>query len=258
MSAPNNFTEYYKTISDTELLSILDKPEDYQPLAVQAAKNELANRQLSEAQIQDARQPLIAKQIQKEKEREKVKAIESRIKDAGHTFIDTINPIQSGIASTEKTIRLVVILFGGIFLYQLFKDFRTHLAYLRDIPRFPLDSSLYLLPLILLPVAIFTFWRRKTIGWTLLTIFLTYSAVGAMWLLFQSLTWKPYGFSGLDNLFQGPSPTTYIVQLLFLFGTLYVLCKPTIREVFSISKQKMSIIICITGVITFFLMLAIS
>ena len=115
MTTSNKFSKYYITISDIELLSILDHPEDYQPLAVEAAKEEFANRQLSSTEIQEARQQLIAKQTQKEKEREKVKAVETKIKAAGYTFIDTINPVQSGLPSTEKTIRLIVIIFGGIF-----------------------------------------------------------------------------------------------------------------------------------------------
>jgi len=256
MATSNNFSEYYKTISDTELLTILENSIDYQPLAIEAAKKEFADRQLSETQIQEARQRLVAKQAQKEKEREKVKAVETKIKTVGHTFIETINPIQSGIPSTEKAIRLIVIVFGGIFLYQFFSDFQTHLAYLKDLPRFPFESSLYLFPLILLPIATYTFWRRKTFGWTLLTIFITFSAVGIMWLLFQTLTWKPSGFGGLDNLFPRPSPTSYIIQFLFLVSSLYVLCKANIREVFSVSQERMGATIGITGVVTFFLMLA--
>jgi hypothetical protein len=258
MATLNNFSEYYKTISDTELLNILENPNDYQPSAVEAAKEEFSKRQLSDIEIQEAKKPLWAKQEQKAKQKEKVKAVETRIKDAGHTIIDTINPIQPGIPSTEKTIRFIAIIFGGIFLYQFFKDFRTHLAYIKDIPRFPLDSSLYLLPLILLPVATFTFWKRKTLGWILLTIFLTFSAVGAMWLLFQSYHWKPSGFGGLDNLFPRPSPTPYIIQLLFLIVTLFVLCKTNIREVFSVDRQTMGVAIGLTGFATFILMLMIS
>ena len=258
MATSNDFIEYYKTISDTELLSILDSPGDYQPSAVEAAKEEFSKKQLSDTEIQEAREPLIDKQEQKEKEREKAKAVETKINAVGHTFIDTINPIQSGIPSIEKTIRLIVIIFGGIFLFQLIKNFRTHLAYIKDIPKFPFESIIYILPQILLPVATIAFWKRKIFGWTLLTIFLTFSAVGAMWLLFQSFNWKPSGLAGLDNLFPRPSPTTYIIQLLFLVGTLYVLCKTNMREVFSVDKQKMVATIAITSLVTFVLMFAIS
>ena len=256
MATSYDFSKYYKTISNTELVGILDNPSDYQPLAVEAAKQEFSSRRLSEVELQEARQPLIVKQEQKEKERQKVKTVETKIKTAGNTFIDTINPIQSEIPSTKKTIRLIVIVFGGVFLYQFIKDFRTHLAYVKDIPRFPFEGIIYLLPQILLPGAIVAFWKRKTFGWILLTIFLTFSAVGATWLLFQTFNWKPFGFAGLDNLFARPTPTTYIIQLLFLLGTLSILCKANLREVFSIDKQKMGTTIGITGFITFVLMFA--
>jgi len=256
MAATNNFSQYYKTISNTELLSILDNPEDYQPLAVEAAKEEFTNRQLSDTEIQEARQSLITKQTQKEKE--KVKAVETTIKAAGHTFIDTINPIQSGIPTTEKTIRFIVIIFGGIFLYQFISDFRSNWAYVKDIPRFPFESLIILLPQIFLLIATITFWKRKTLGWTLLTIFITFSAVSAIWLLFEALNWKASDFDGLYNLIPRPSPTAYISQLVFLVGTMYVLCKTNIRKVYSIDKQKMTATIGLTGLVTFVLLLAIT
>lgn len=259
MTAPVDFSEYYKTISNTELLNILDNPRDYQPPAVEAAKKEFANRQLSEVQIQEARQPLIAKQIQKEKEREKVKAVETKIRKTGHTFVDTINPVQSGIPSAEKTIRLIVIVFASIFLYQLLKDFRSAIALIKDLPHYPLDSAVYLIYFILLPVAVFTFWKRKTTGWILLTIFLSFSCIEILWELYNALTWRPSGVIGLDNLlFPRPPPTTYFFQLIFITGAMYVISKQDIREIYSISKQRMAATISITAFIGFILMYAVS
>ena len=110
MPIPNNFSEYYKTLSHTALLEILANTESYQLLAIEAAKVEFDNRQLSDEEIQEAKQLLFNKQARKEKELEKVKVVETKIKTAGHAFIDTISPIQSGITSTEKSIRLIIIL----------------------------------------------------------------------------------------------------------------------------------------------------
>ncbi len=255
MTASNNFSEYYKTISNSELLTILDNPGQYQAAAVEAAKQEFSYRQLSNEEVQAAKEQIIAEQIQKEKQREKVKAVEDKVKAAGYTLIDTLNPIQFGISSTEKTIRLIVVVFGGLFIYQFIKDFHLHWGYITDISRFPFESVLYLFPLVLLPVATFTFWKRKTIGWILLTIFLTFSAVGAAWLLFQSFKWKPSGLAGLDNLFPRPSPVIYIIQLFLLIGTIYVLCKENIRKVFSINQQTMTATIGISGFAMLVLML---
>ena len=255
MTTSNDFSKYYKTISNTELLNILENQSDYQPSAVEAAKKEFLERQLSDAEIKEAKEPLIAKQIEKEKQKEKVKAIEDKVRETGHTILETLNPIQPDIPSTEKIIRLIVIIFGGIFLYQFIKDFRTHLAYIKDIPRFPFESILYLLPLILLPVATFTFWKRMTIGWTLLIAFLTYSVSNALVALFYSLTWRSSGSFGLDNLFPRPSPITYILQLGFLIAAIVVLCKANIRQVFSIKEQRIAPTIGITILLTAALML---
>jgi hypothetical protein len=144
-----------------------------------------------------------------------------------------------------------------MFLYQFIKNFGVHISYIRDIPKFPFESMTYLLPLTLLLVATIAFWKRKKIGWILLTIFLTYSAVNAIWLLFQSYNWRPSGYGVLDNLFPEPSPAIYITKLLFVAGTLYVLSKKDMREVFSIDNQKMVTTIGITGLVTFVLMFSI-
>jgi hypothetical protein len=50
----NPFSEQYKKLSNPELLEILDSPDDYQSLAIEAAKLELANRNLLPEQINEA------------------------------------------------------------------------------------------------------------------------------------------------------------------------------------------------------------
>jgi len=256
MNTPNHFSEYYKKITDSELLNILDNTKDYQPAAIEAAKKELANRNLPDEQIREEKRLLLFKQLEKVKEKEKRKIVETKIKEAGYTFLDTINPIQTGIDRTEKNIRVIVIVFGGIFLYELIKDFRTHVFYLSRFFSSAFDSSMYLLPLILLLVAEIMFWKRKRSGWTLLMAYLVYSATGVFWMLLQPITWSSSGF--LDKLIPRPSPTTYILQLLFLGATIFVLCKPNIREVFSVDQRRMSITIGVAVVITFTLIFMIS
>ncbi|MFT3702731.1 MAG: hypothetical protein QM802_10190 [Agriterribacter sp.] len=257
MATSNDFRALYKSISDIELLNILDHPNDYQPLAVKAAEEELLDRKLSDIRINDVRELLIANQQQNEKQKEKVKALEHKIKSTRDTFIDTINPIQSNMPSDEKTIRIIVLVFGGLFLYQFIKDFRTHLMYAKDLLSFPLMSISYLLPQILLPIAILTFWKRRKIGWFLLMVFLTFSAVGTVWALVESFNWKSYDSGNLDRFFPKPSYSAYIIQILFFAGTIIILCKSTLREIFLVDKKEMSLTIGITGLATVFLMLAI-
>ena len=113
MTTSNEFTDYYKTISNAELLNILENPGDYQDSAIEAAKKELSDRQLSK--MQEANEAVNHEKIKADKKKENVKAFEGKVKSSGDALFDTLNPIQAGAPSTEKSIRLIVIVFGGLF-----------------------------------------------------------------------------------------------------------------------------------------------
>ncbi|HRG25448.1 MAG TPA: hypothetical protein PLL23_13680 [Chitinophagaceae bacterium] len=253
MSSSNHFSDYYKTITATELLAILNNPGDYQPSAIEAAKAELESRQLSETALQEARQPLVEKVQRKEAERKKIKAVEEKLKIAGTGFFEAINPIQQGIPSTEKMIRRITIVFGVIFLYQLISDFREHIAYIKDFSSYPFLTVLYFFSLVLLPVALLFFWKRKMLGWILLTIYLSFTVVTVLWFMFLTFTRKHSAYGVFENFYQTPPLTVFIIQLLFFVATLYVMCRKNIREVYSITDQKMMATISITALISFFL-----
>lgn len=252
MEKPNNFGEYYKTLSDAELLNVLDNSCDYQPSAVEAAKKELLGRQLSETEITEAREILKVNYIRKEKRRQRIREIEGKMRSTGSSLIETINPIQSGIPSTERKIRLIVIVFGGIFLYSFFKDFDMHVYFIEDIPRYPFTSMLYLLSIIILPISLFPFWKKLSVGWIFFAIYLTFSTVVTIWTLVQTILWEPSGNSIFDNVFGPPPFLTLIIRFLFFSGVLYLVCKRDIRNVFLIGENKMTATIIITGAFSFF------
>ena len=254
MALSNNFSEYYKTISNAELLSILEKPTDYQDAAIEAANKEFSDRQLSAEEIKEARQVLFEKRIEKIKQREKAKAVENNLKKTGQTVFDNINPFRSGVSPTEKNIRIIIIAFSVLFLYQFINEFKTIIFYIKGMPRFPFENGLYLLPQLLLPIATFLFWKRKMIGWILLAAFVTFSIVITVVMVIQSFFWSSSGFTALDNLLPRPSTTDFLVPLILFTWTLYVLCKTAIREVFSISDQKIIATISISGLVTLVLM----
>jgi hypothetical protein len=245
MESLTDFQQQYKNISNSDLLYILINPQDYQPLSIKAAQQEFNDRQLSDKEIQDAKEILQEIRIIKEKQSQKIKLIENKINTARNTFFDTINPIQTGIPAIEKTIRLILIVFSALFVYGVVHDYRTLIFSVKDFPRWPLSNSLIILPIVILPLGIFGFWKKQRFGWFLLAIFVTFSIVGALWILLQPVTWF-----GSRIFFSRPSPFTYIIVLLFFLGTLYVICKKDMREIFSISKKKMEKTIAITAVIS--------
>lgn len=252
MTDSDQFSNYYKTISNAELLDILNNPRDYQPLALEAAKKEFSDRQLSENDVKEATELLNEKRLQKHRKKEKIKTIENRIKEGGETLIDTLNPIQSGIPTIEKRIRWITIVMGGFFLYNFIQDFQTHVFYAKGILRFPIESAIYLGLLLLLLVAIFTFWKRLKIGWILLVMYLVFSLVAV---IMQTIAWSP-DVSPLQNFFPQPSILTLVIQLIFLGGLIYVLCKQHIRSEFSISENKMIGTVLVSGIFYFFVIYA--
>ena len=120
------------------------------------------------------------------KQRERIKAVENKFRKTGEALFDNLNPFQRNISSLEKSIRLIVISFTLLFFYQLISQFKTTIYYIKDLPGFPFESGFYLLPQILLPIAIFLFWKRKSIGWILLVAFVTYTTVLAVAMAIQS------------------------------------------------------------------------
>jgi hypothetical protein len=109
---------------------------------------------------------------------------------------------------------------------------------------------LYFLPLLYVPIATIMFFKRRKIGWTLLAIFLSYSAVSSIGLFIMTLKREQSGFAPLDNIFHRSSPTTNIMTLLFFAGTLWTICKEEIREIYIVDKKFMFRTIGIIATIT--------
>jgi hypothetical protein len=244
----NEFSDYYKTISNVELLDIIENSENYQPLAIEAAKVEFSNRQLSKREISEAKDLLIEVQLQQQGKKEKMEAIEGKIKRVGFNFFEMLNPIKISPPTPEKLIKLVSFIYGGIFLYKLINDFKSIPGYIEDLPRFPFESIFYLGPIVILIFAIINFWKRNIIGWILLASFIIFSIGEIFWALYESLKFKSPNLIRLYNFVPKPAVGIYIAQLIFLFGTLYVICKSNIREVFKVQRKRMinTIAVCVT------------
>jgi hypothetical protein len=235
----NTYSEYYKTITNSDLLEIIQNPSYYQPLALEAARMELANRELSETEVTQAREEVFQREQKKRIQKQNIESLQNKVKIAGITILDTLDPIQRSPITSDKIIRVVSFTYGAIFLLQVITDFNLVISYISEIPSSPIVSLSYLIPLFLIPIAAYNFYKRKGIGWTLLTIFVTFSAVFGFSLLYQSIQWKGYEFAALNDLFPRPSPTTITLQITFLLATAYVLCRKDIRYKFQVGRQEL-------------------
>lgn len=234
------YTELYQQLATSELLTILAEAEKYDPIAVETAKTEIESRNLTEAELNRAKAQITATQEAKNLKVEKRKQREENLKKRTATLWDSINPIQNGIQTPEKIIRLTLLVFGGLALYNLYEESWFLLYLLQEGPS-DWDVSIieFFLPFLLLPIALFLFWKRYTLGWVLLTLFLTYSAFNSMLLFFMNLGRQPSGIPAMEEIFPTVSPAVYAMTLLFFGSFVYLICKPQVRSIFKVSSLIM-------------------
>jgi hypothetical protein len=247
----NSFTTLYQTWTTDKLLNIVDNPSDYQPLAVEAAQLEIDSRQLTQEQLIDAKVEQDLRRQDKANKQQNVKDIENKFKSVGSSLADTFNPIPKESLNTDKFIILISLFIGGLFLYQLYREFgMLKFMFTDDNSKWDFSMVLFFFPFIILPTAGLLFWFRKKIGWTLATIYFSYTAAGAIPMLIMELNRQHTGVPSLDTLFPTTSPTLYIVSLLVFGGLTWTLCKKNMRELYQVDKKSMFIALGIgTGII---------
>jgi hypothetical protein len=244
------FTEKLKTNTNTELLRIIDNPDGYQPKAVETAKTIFSDRQLTEEEIKIAKDELEIERQEKLNKEQKNRAVEDKFKNLGKSIIENVNPIQNETPTTEKTIKIISLLFVGLFIFQLYKEFgMISFMFTDSSAGWDFIMGLYFLPLVVVPTATIMFYKRNKFGWLLLTIYLTYSAVSAIGLFILTMNMEPLGVTALDSIFPQTSPTTHILTFLFFVGTIWAISRENIRTVYTITKQTMILTISITVLI---------
>lgn len=237
---------------------IIAESDRYDPIAVETAKNEIESRELSQQDLDQAQSQINDQKEIKKLEIEKRKRQEDKLKQSAATFFETINPIQSGIQTPEKIIRLTTLIFAGKWIYGIFNEFRLHLLMLTvDLENWDLSMVEYFFPLILLPLATILFWKRKKIGWGLMVVFLTYSATTTIGLFFMNLS-RPSGLGTLGTVVLGRAPSApYILALLFFGTTLWLICKESVRHMYKISLSTMFLAIRLTMAVSLIFMFSI-
>lgn len=250
---PGDFSKYYQTLSDAELLSILANMGDYQPAAIEAAVGEAARRKLTEKDVDEMRQSLAIKKTQ----RLIPNVLEEKIQKVKQNIADTFNPLREEKLSTDAVIRYIAIFYAAVALYLLIQDRQLLSIMIKNFSRDPFEMIFFYMPYILLPVAVFFFWKKRSIGWTLLAIFLVYTVMPILFILITSILENPSHHKNDIIYFPGPSLFTTILQLVFWGSGLYGICRNSIRRVFRIDGQKAFITILLTAVISFFAILSV-
>ncbi|MBI3133792.1 MAG: hypothetical protein HYZ14_03870 [Bacteroidetes bacterium] len=215
----NPFLDRYKNLDLIELLRILDRQEDYEPLAIQAVKIELDSRNVSLEELNEAKMILANEKLLKEKSAERKKEIRSAI-------INSINPIQSAHPSLSRSIIIISIAFTILSVYLIYTDLPFLMFLLEDeYMEWDLFSVFYFLPILIVPVATVLFWRRKKSGWTILFVYLIFSLVNTIGVVSLSFI--------IESSYYGGT----IPKFLFFIGSIIAILKKDILGIYVVDKR---------------------
>ena len=261
MQETTDFAIRYKELSNAELLAILQHQEDYLPEAVVAATHEWNSRELSPEQQAAATAALQEVKDKTAAQQAKIHSIETNLRSGLYQLWGKLNPVKANLAPTDKIIRALFLFFTLLFLAQLITNFRQLRYTLNDFREFPLEFSIYLLPLLLSGLTIVFFYLRKTAGWHFMNMVFIFKMMELLFALFFAITWDPHPVNGngliftyTTDLFAPPPISELVIQLLICCAFLGTLWKKAIRDHFSVSDEKALYTVAITAVITFFLL----
>lgn len=254
----NEFSDRFKSLENKKLLKIIEESEHYEPMAVAAAKLELANRKVSADEIQSLQDELNDEKAKIAERHAIFKQVENKAKVLGAELLDTVNPIQKEPQTISRKINLIVIVFGLLALYQIIESFNMfRFLFWDDLVGWDFSMVEFFVPLVLLPVAILLFWNRNRVGWILLSVLFVYHVISALGMLLLTWKWKSStveavgrGVSDLDALIPEPNPMSYVLIAAFFGASLWGIFEEELRRVFRVGRMVAMVTIAIAALVT--------
>ncbi|MEO6187701.1 MAG: hypothetical protein ABIO82_07505 [Ginsengibacter sp.] len=122
------------------------------------------------------------------------------------------------------------------------------------LPKSGVDFQLLLftVPLLLLPFALYKFWKKKHMGLVLMAIYVTYASTTDLTYMYNAFS-KSFSAS-YYHLNSMVSAGDYF-RLFIHLSCMVVLCRKNMREIYKIEIAKISGVIFITAIISAFLTL---
>ena len=161
---PNPFTEKYKTLSNTQLLDIIEHSSHYTNEALEAARNEISSRQLSEESIQEAKENL---KYKTEFSQKSPSPILNGVQQVSRFSMQRLFP--DNLLAIEKILRSICITLMLLMFFSLIK--RIALFKLELFSDAGTIFFLFYEPVITTTV-VFLLWRKHILGWVILSLYL--------------------------------------------------------------------------------------
>lgn len=243
------FTEPYKRLTDDELLTIVANASSYTSIALETAKQELLSRNISADHLAALEAQNALETAEKEALLQKQKEEKNWLQNKLIPFFSAANPFLKGLEIYERYIRIMSWIFTLIsmsiigtlvltliYYFDLIIIYSNHIS---EIDGWKGYILLYSVLLILTILGTILFWKRKTLGWVLMTFYIVSIAIGPVFELILNLLKPSHEFDRIvDNFMMGNHnffsiSTLYIVFFAF---SLYVLFKRKVRTAFKVKK----------------------
>ena len=238
----DQLTARYQNYSVSELLEVLENKAEYTPLAIEVAESEWDNRRITQEEFNRAKEELEKKKLAESLQQHPLTVIGRKTGNFLAQVYHDINP------TTRKTPQKAIILICGFvalnLLYYLISDFGFLLYMLQHTNYWDFTTGLYFLPFIFLPGTIYYFYKKSPVGWTMLSIWLTYIVLSAVYACLYELalpvTFEFNDDSGIMGLLNEISPrrglSHYFFSLLIFGGMLYYINTTAIKHIFRLNK----------------------
>jgi hypothetical protein len=248
MATITNFGDTYGKMSNAELLDILENPHGHNPSSVAAAKMEFDSRQLTDQDIDRARNALAAKKQLEERKKELFQTIETRLNETGilDEELHSIERQEKGISASIGFVTVSMILIYVFLLYSAYKAYETYTAFLSERP---LLAMIQLSPYVVIPAGLIYFLKRRSTGWFLLTAYLVFSSVTLLITTFRVIKM----LSGFERDYTAFTIIMGIAIVLHAIN-LFVLCRHRVTEEYSVSPTAMLTTLTVTSIGTYIYM----
>ena len=227
------FTERYRSYNTVELVEIINSPSHYQPIALQAARQELENRKISPEELREANKVITIRKEYKSDSRKKVDKLNKEITSKAANALDHFSPVQNAIPLLSKLKMMIVIVYSILLIYEAYLFFKPFS--LEDLNSS--DSSFYFIinaiPIVLLLLALCFFWPGKALGWTLLTIYIGHNLFAVFASAYSVFTSEGGHFFS----YTAPSPMQIFVIGFFYVATLLTLNRDDIKGLFKVHHK---------------------
>jgi hypothetical protein len=216
-----NFPEQFKSYSNIELLKILQRPDDYQPEAVQAARNLLSEREVSPEELDEVQMHFQALD-------DDAAAKSERLNNYRNTVEDFLEPVihptrEVGVAKWLKVFLVAVIVQ---YMFVIYESVAQIIQTLRCGYCSFYIAVFAMLNLLYVPAVFYLLYKKRRWGWIILFADNLFSVISKV---SSSLTYYQYVQPTIID-------SGFLLIILFKIALLFFLWKKEVAHLFGVTS----------------------